>query len=60
MSREAFRKACLSERAQYSPSSWWRISNTVWLSVPLGVVYAVVLGYVWAYYLDRVGSNCPE
>eukprot|EP00042_Codosiga_hollandica_P030797 m.181113 g.181113 ORF g.181113 m.181113 type:complete len:538 (+) comp53461_c0_seq4:79-1692(+) len=51
LSREAFRKACLSDRANFE-KRWPAIANTMWLCVPIGVVYATLLSWVWISSLD--------
>lgn len=49
ISREAFRKACLKTPKE---GEWRGTINLVWLSVPLGVLSSVALGYMWAYHLE--------
>ncbi|KAJ8257890.1 hypothetical protein GJAV_G00190830 [Gymnothorax javanicus] len=41
LSREAFRRACLSSKAEHN---WRQIINLLWMTVPLGVLWASVLG----------------
>ena len=68
LAREPVRKACLSQRSALSRATWPGIANTVWLwsaphcadvpvtpcSVPLGVMYAIALSWVWIAVLDPV------
>ncbi|XP_042195504.1 protein RFT1 homolog isoform X4 [Callorhinchus milii] len=44
LAREAFRKACLSGGAE---QNWTQIINLLWLTVPLGMLWAVLLSWVW-------------
>ncbi|XP_061583601.1 protein RFT1 homolog [Cololabis saira] len=51
LSREAFRRACLS--GESGPNhSWRQVINLLWLTVPLGVIWAVLLGCVWLWFLE--------
>ncbi|TRY63982.1 hypothetical protein TCAL_07150 [Tigriopus californicus] len=49
LSREAFRKACLTRPKN---GHWRGIINLTWLSVPLGCILSLVLGYTWIYVLE--------
>ncbi|XP_061114253.1 protein RFT1 homolog [Conger conger] len=49
LSREAFRRACLSSKTEHN---WRQIINLLWLTVPLGVLWASVLGCVWLWLLE--------
>ncbi|KAJ8370549.1 hypothetical protein SKAU_G00105770 [Synaphobranchus kaupii] len=49
LSREAFRRACLSSGSE---QNWRQIINLLWLTVPLGVLWASVLGCVWLWLLE--------
>uniref|UniRef100_W5NB09 Protein RFT1 homolog n=1 Tax=Lepisosteus oculatus TaxID=7918 RepID=W5NB09_LEPOC len=49
LSREAFRRACLSGSAQ---QNWRQVVNLLWLTVPLGVLWSVLLGAVWLWLLE--------
>ncbi|XP_038667928.1 protein RFT1 homolog [Scyliorhinus canicula] len=44
LSREAFRKACLNVGAE---QKWAQVINLLWLTVPLGVVWALFLCWIW-------------
>ncbi|XP_078066168.1 man(5)GlcNAc(2)-PP-dolichol translocation protein RFT1 [Mustelus asterias] len=44
LSREAFRKACLNVGAD---QKWAQIINLLWLIVPLGMCWALLLGWIW-------------
>lgn len=49
LSREAFRRACLSGGANHS---WRQVINLLWLTLPLGVLWAVLLVCVWLWLLE--------
>ncbi|XP_072203757.1 man(5)GlcNAc(2)-PP-dolichol translocation protein RFT1 [Excalfactoria chinensis] len=49
LAREAFRRACLSGGAE---RSWAATINLLWLTVPLGVFWSVLLGFVWLHVLE--------
>ncbi|XP_033481769.1 man(5)GlcNAc(2)-PP-dolichol translocation protein RFT1 [Epinephelus lanceolatus] len=51
LSREAFRRACLSGVAGTN-HSWRQVINLLWLMLPLGVFWAVVLISVWLWLLE--------
>uniref|UniRef100_A0A1A8RL13 Protein RFT1 homolog n=4 Tax=Nothobranchius TaxID=28779 RepID=A0A1A8RL13_9TELE len=51
LSREAFRRACLSGDSGTN-RSWRQIINLLWLTVPLGVLWAILLGCVWLWLLE--------
>ncbi|KAJ8408147.1 hypothetical protein AAFF_G00263750 [Aldrovandia affinis] len=51
LSREAFRKACLSSGPE---QNWRQVINLLWLTVPLGVLWASVLGCVWLWLLEEL------
>ncbi|KAM4582655.1 man(5)GlcNAc(2)-PP-dolichol translocation protein RFT1 [Fundulus diaphanus] len=51
LSREAFRRACLSGESGTN-RSWRQIINLIWLTVPLGVLWAILLGCVWLWLLE--------
>ncbi|XP_072329253.1 man(5)GlcNAc(2)-PP-dolichol translocation protein RFT1 isoform X3 [Scyliorhinus torazame] len=44
LSREAFRKACLNVGAE---QKWAQVVNLLWLTVPLGVLWALLLCWIW-------------
>ncbi|XP_041048105.1 protein RFT1 homolog isoform X2 [Carcharodon carcharias] len=44
LSREAFRKACLNVGAE---QKWAQFINLLWLTVPLGVFWTLLLGRIW-------------
>ncbi|CAL8335567.1 unnamed protein product [Lota lota] len=51
LSREAFRRACLSGSS--GPAHNWRQTvNLLWLTLPLGVVWASILVCVWLWLLE--------
>uniref|UniRef100_A0A3P8R3J7 Protein RFT1 homolog n=1 Tax=Astatotilapia calliptera TaxID=8154 RepID=A0A3P8R3J7_ASTCA len=51
LSREAFRRACLSGQSGKN-HSWRPVINLLWMTVPLGVLWAVLLSYVWLWLLE--------
>uniref|UniRef100_A0A3B3TXH3 Protein RFT1 homolog n=1 Tax=Poecilia latipinna TaxID=48699 RepID=A0A3B3TXH3_9TELE len=51
LSREAFRRACLSAESGTN-RSWRQVINLLWLTVPLGVLWATLLGCVWLWLLE--------
>ncbi|XP_042354466.1 protein RFT1 homolog [Plectropomus leopardus] len=51
LSREAFRRACLSG-VSGTNHSWRQVINLLWLMVPLGVFWAVLLICVWLWLLE--------
>ncbi|XP_048462609.1 protein RFT1 homolog [Rhincodon typus] len=44
LAREAFRKACLNVGME---QKWAQVINLLWLTVPLGVLWSLLLGWVW-------------
>ncbi|KAJ3602724.1 hypothetical protein NHX12_030473 [Muraenolepis orangiensis] len=51
LSREAFRRACLSGGSGVN-QSWRQTINLLWLTLPLGVLWASVLVCVWLWLLE--------
>lgn len=51
LSREAFRRACLSGGSGTN-HSWRQVINLLWLTLPLGVLWAVLLVCVWLWLLE--------
>ncbi|KAM9859373.1 man(5)GlcNAc(2)-PP-dolichol translocation protein RFT1 [Aulostomus maculatus] len=51
LSREAFRRACLSGGSGKT-RSWRQVINLLWLTLPLGVLWGVLLGCVWLWLLE--------
>lgn len=54
MSREAFRRACLS---QTSRQHWQQVINLLWCTFPLGIIFGAILGYVWIAFLEQPDPN---
>ncbi|KAM8926527.1 man(5)GlcNAc(2)-PP-dolichol translocation protein RFT1 isoform 1-T1 [Lycaon pictus] len=54
LAREAFRRACLSGGAQ---RDWSQTFNLLWLTVPLGVFWSLLLGWVWLHLLEVPDPN---
>lgn len=52
LSREAFRKACLSRTSSSSKKNWRQIINLVWLCVPVGIFCGSSLTCIWIYFLE--------
>ncbi|KAM9408863.1 man(5)GlcNAc(2)-PP-dolichol translocation protein RFT1 [Pholidichthys leucotaenia] len=51
LSREAFRRACLSGESGTN-YSWRQVINLLWFTVPLGVFWATLLACVWLWLLE--------
>ncbi|KAK2914995.1 man(5)GlcNAc(2)-PP-dolichol translocation protein RFT1 [Channa argus] len=51
LSREAFRRACLSGGSG-TTHSWRQVINMLWLTLPLGVLWAALLVSVWLWLLE--------
>uniref|UniRef100_A0A8C7YLQ2 Protein RFT1 homolog n=1 Tax=Oryzias sinensis TaxID=183150 RepID=A0A8C7YLQ2_9TELE len=51
LSREAFRRACLSGESGTN-QNWRQTINLLWLTVPIGVLWALLLGPVWLWLLE--------
>ncbi|XP_071375133.1 man(5)GlcNAc(2)-PP-dolichol translocation protein RFT1 [Centroberyx affinis] len=51
LSREAFRRACLSGGSG-TGHNWRQVINLLWLTLPLGVVWASLLVCVWLWLLE--------
>lgn len=51
LSREAFRRACLSGESGTN-RSWRQVINLLWLTLPLGVLWASLLVCVWLWFLE--------
>ena len=51
LSREAFRKACLSTIGIHE-KDWRQLINLMWCCVPLGILIGFMLGCVWIYLLE--------
>ncbi|XP_053324645.1 protein RFT1 homolog [Spea bombifrons] len=49
LAREAFRRACLSHSSQ---QSWRQTINLIWLAVPLGICWSLILGWIWLNVLE--------
>nr|XP_036850765.1 protein RFT1 homolog isoform X3 [Manis javanica] len=54
LAREAFRRACLSGGAQ---RDWSQTLNLLWLTVPLGIFWSLLLGWIWLRWLERPDPN---
>ncbi|XP_021490860.1 protein RFT1 homolog isoform X1 [Meriones unguiculatus] len=54
LAREAFRRACLSGGTQ---RDWSQTLNLLWLTVPLGVFWSLLLGWVWLQLLEVPDPN---
>ncbi|XP_011674796.1 protein RFT1 homolog isoform X2 [Strongylocentrotus purpuratus] len=54
IAREAFRRACLSQSSKHY---WPQVINLLWCSLPLGVVCATILSYVWIALLSQPDPN---
>ncbi|EDV28970.1 uncharacterized protein TRIADDRAFT_52377 [Trichoplax adhaerens] len=60
ISREAFRKSCLSKNDQIH---WKQIRNWTWCTFGLGIIISAILVYVWINVLESpsgtIGNNYP-
>ena len=54
ITREAFRKACLSKTAD---RNWPQIINLLWCVFPLGVLTALLLSHVWLNHVEQPDPN---
>lgn len=54
LAREAFRRACLSGGTQ---RDWSQTLNLLWLTVPLGLFWSLLLGWVWLQLLEVPDPN---
>ncbi|XP_020030841.2 man(5)GlcNAc(2)-PP-dolichol translocation protein RFT1 [Castor canadensis] len=54
LAREAFRRACLSGGTQ---RDWRQTLNLLWLTVPLGVLWSLFLGWIWLQLLEVPDPN---
>ncbi|XP_025416650.1 protein RFT1 homolog isoform X2 [Sipha flava] len=50
LSREAFRRACLTDTLHHN---WLKVINLIWLSVPICAVICTVCGYIWLRLLSQ-------
>ncbi|TRY79679.1 hypothetical protein TCAL_11913, partial [Tigriopus californicus] len=50
LSREAFRKACLSRPPD---QKWQGIINLIWLTLPIGLVFSCFFGLIWIFVLEQ-------
>jgi oligosaccharide translocation protein RFT1 len=55
VSREAFRKACLSK--SNVGIQWRQTINLLWCTVPLGIVTAVLLSVIWLFVLEQPSTD---
>lgn len=53
LSREAFRKACLSRTSASPERNWRQTINLTWCCVPVGVLVGSLLAWLWVYLLER-------
>lgn len=60
LAREAFRKTCLSHSAENKETKWDQIINLVWISVPLGVLTALIFGFIWLNWLETPQSGLAK
>ncbi|XP_029989843.1 protein RFT1 homolog [Sphaeramia orbicularis] len=51
LSREAFRRACLSGGSGTN-HSWRQVINLLWLTLPLGILWSILLVCVWLWLLE--------
>ena len=56
LSREAFRKACLSRTSGSYKKDWRQLFNLVWFCIPVGILAGLILGWIWIYLLEYPSS----
>lgn len=47
LSREPFRRGCLSQAATANTKTWPKVVNTIWLGASTSILYALPLAYIW-------------
>nr|CAD7572183.1 unnamed protein product [Timema californicum] len=57
LSREAFRRACLSKTTDHN---WAQVINLLWLTLPLCQVFSLVFGYIWLYVLTPPSEDITQ
>ncbi|XP_023711319.1 protein RFT1 homolog isoform X2 [Cryptotermes secundus] len=57
LSREAFRRACLSKTTEHN---WAQVINLLWLTVPLCQVFSFVFGYIWLHVLTPPSTDITQ
>ncbi|XP_069693388.1 man(5)GlcNAc(2)-PP-dolichol translocation protein RFT1-like [Periplaneta americana] len=57
LSREAFRRACLSKTTDHN---WAQVINLLWLTVPLCQIFSFVFGYIWLHILTPPSTLITE
>ena len=60
LSREAFRKACLSRPAESVEKNWRQIINLIWCCIPIGLLSNMVLCCLWIYCLEQPSAQYAE
>ena len=53
LSREAFRKTCLSRPYGTKTRNWRQLINLTWCCVPLGIFSALILSLLWTFCLEQ-------
>ncbi len=54
LSREAFRKACLSRpNGLGNERNWRQLINLTWCCIPVGVFSGLILGFLWAFCFEE-------
>ncbi|PSN57118.1 hypothetical protein C0J52_01317 [Blattella germanica] len=57
LSREAFRRACLSKTTEHN---WTQVINLLWITVPLCQFFSLVFGYIWLHVLTPPSIEITE
>lgn len=57
LSREAFRRACLSKTTEHN---WAQVVNLLWLTLPLCQALCFVFGYIWLHVLVVPGPEITQ
>ncbi|XP_069690286.1 man(5)GlcNAc(2)-PP-dolichol translocation protein RFT1-like [Periplaneta americana] len=57
LSREAFRRACLSKTTDHN---WAQVINLLWLTLPLCQIFSFIFGYIWLHILTPPSTKITE
>ncbi|XP_021922938.1 protein RFT1 homolog isoform X2 [Zootermopsis nevadensis] len=57
LSREAFRRACLSKTTEHN---WAQVINLLWLTVPLCQFFSFIFGYIWLHVLTPPSTDITQ
>lgn len=57
LSREAFRRACLSKTTEHN---WAQVINLLWMMLPLCQFFSFVFGYIWLHILTPPSTDITQ